>query len=104
MDSPFIFPVLVTTGPFAMIKSTNGFVVPARNSMPAAWIAGSWWRPGRRIGAGELTGEYRKHKRGSQCIPVPVSGEQCVGACRYGGLRGEISDYFALFTSHCALL
>jgi hypothetical protein len=46
----------------------------------------------------------RKYKRGSQCIRVPVSGEQCVGACRYGGLRGAISDYFALVTARCRLL
>jgi len=40
-----------------MIKPTNGFVVRARNSMPAAWTPGIWWRLGRRIGVGRLTGE-----------------------------------------------
>ncbi|MCZ6663693.1 MAG: hypothetical protein O7B81_00130 [Gammaproteobacteria bacterium] len=39
-----------------MIKPTNGFVVRARNSMPAAWTPGIWWRLGRRIGVGGLTG------------------------------------------------
>ncbi len=32
--------------------------------------------------------EYRKYKRGSQSIPIPVPGEQCAGARRYGGPRG----------------
>ena len=40
-----------------MIELTNGFVVRARNSMPAAWTPGIWWRMGRRIGVGGLTGE-----------------------------------------------
>lgn len=44
--------------------------------------------------------EYRKYKRGSQSIPVPVSGKQCLGACRYAGLRGAISGYFALVSAH----
>ncbi len=39
-----------------MIKPTNGFVVRARNSMPAAWTPWIWWRLGRRIGVGGLTG------------------------------------------------
>ena len=39
-----------------MIERTNGFVVRARNSVPAAWTPGIWWRLGRCMGVGRLAG------------------------------------------------
>jgi len=41
---------------FGIIKPTNGFVIVTRESLPAAISPGIWWRLGRRIGIGGLTG------------------------------------------------
>ena len=41
---------------FAMVKPTNGFVIETRDKLPGAFIPGIWWRYGRRIGIGGLTG------------------------------------------------
>ena len=41
---------------FAVIKPANGFVIATRESQPAAMLPGIWWRLGKRIGIGGLTG------------------------------------------------
>lgn len=48
--------VAVERGAFGVIKPTNGFVLVIRGKMPAAAQPGIWWRLGKRIGVGGLTG------------------------------------------------
>jgi len=38
------------------VKPSNGFLVMTRERRPAGWAPGLWWRVGRRIGVGGLTG------------------------------------------------
>lgn len=45
----------VSRGVFAF-KPSNGFLVTTRQNGPAAWAPGLWWRMGRRIGVGGVTG------------------------------------------------
>ena len=40
---------------FAM-KPSNGFVVRLHEPMGRAWVPGLWWRIGRRVGVGGITG------------------------------------------------
>ena len=48
--------VAVQREAFGIIKPTNGFVIVTREKLPAAISPGIWWRLGRRIGVGGLTG------------------------------------------------
>ena len=41
---------------FGVLKPTNGFVIITRKSMPLVVSPGIWWRFGKRIGVGGLTG------------------------------------------------
>ncbi|WP_375262382.1 hypothetical protein [Palleronia sp.] len=45
----------VDRGLFA-VKPSNGFVVRLARSRPFAWAPGLWWRWGRRLGVGGMTG------------------------------------------------
>lgn len=45
----------VDRGLFA-VKPSNGFVVRLARSHPFAWAPGLWWRWGRRLGVGGMTG------------------------------------------------
>lgn len=37
-------------------KPSNGFLVRLRAPAPRAWVPGMWWRVGRRVGIGGVTG------------------------------------------------
>ncbi|MGB3409452.1 MAG: hypothetical protein WBA67_18380 [Jannaschia sp.] len=37
-------------------KPSNGFIVRLREPMERAWVPGLWWRMGRRVGVGGVTG------------------------------------------------
>ncbi|MFO6465670.1 hypothetical protein ACK8OR_14845 [Jannaschia sp. KMU-145] len=37
-------------------KPSNGFLVRLREPMGRAWVPGMWWRIGRRVGIGGVTG------------------------------------------------
>lgn len=37
-------------------KPSNGFIVRLRAPMGRAWVPGMWWRVGRRVGIGGVTG------------------------------------------------
>lgn len=45
----------VDRGPFAF-KPSNGFSVRLSEPLPRAWSPGMWWRLGRRVGVGGVTG------------------------------------------------
>ena len=45
----------VQRGAFAL-KPSNGFTLVLRNRAPRAWVPGMWWRMGRRVGIGGVTG------------------------------------------------
>jgi hypothetical protein len=45
----------VERGTFAF-KPSNGFVIVLKDKAPRAWAPGLWWRFGRRIGVGGVTG------------------------------------------------
>ena len=40
-------------------KPSNGFLVRLRAPAPRAWVPGMWWRVGRRVGVGGVTGGAR---------------------------------------------
>lgn len=48
--------VAVERDAFGIIRPANGFVIVTRDSLPAAILPGIWWRFGKRIGVGGLTG------------------------------------------------
>ncbi|WGH79383.1 hypothetical protein [Jannaschia ovalis] len=37
-------------------KPSNGFIVRLRQPLGRAWVPGMWWRVGRRLGVGGVTG------------------------------------------------
>lgn len=45
----------IERGVFAF-KPSNGFVVMLNSRQPRAWAPGLWWRTGRRVGVGGVTG------------------------------------------------
>ena len=45
----------VERGAFAF-KPSNGFLVTLSEPLPRAWSPGMWWRVGRRVGVGGVTG------------------------------------------------
>ena len=45
----------VERGTFAF-KPSNGFVLRLTRPLPRAWTPGLWWRVGRRVGVGGVTG------------------------------------------------
>lgn len=45
----------VQRGAFAL-KPSNGFTLVLRSRAPRAWVPGMWWRMGRRVGVGGVTG------------------------------------------------
>lgn len=45
----------VNSGTFAL-KPSNGFLLVTRDPAPLAWAPGLWWRIGRRVGVGGVTG------------------------------------------------
>ena len=47
--------VSVERGAFAL-KPSNGFTLVLRERAPRAWVPGMWWRLGRRVGVGGVTG------------------------------------------------
>lgn len=47
--------VSVQRGAFAM-KPSNGFTLVLKTPAPRAWNPGMWWRMGRRLGVGGVTG------------------------------------------------
>ncbi len=47
--------VSVQRGAFAL-KPSNGFTLVLRDPAPRAWAPGMWWRMGRRVGVGGVTG------------------------------------------------
>jgi len=47
--------VSVQRGAFAM-KPSNGFTLVLRSRATRAWVPGMWWRMGRRVGVGGVTG------------------------------------------------
>jgi hypothetical protein len=38
------------------MKPSNGFTVVMETKQPRAWAPGLWWRVGRRVGVGGVTG------------------------------------------------
>ncbi|MFN3937546.1 MAG: hypothetical protein ACK4KW_08190 [Gemmobacter sp.] len=47
----------VSRGAFAF-KPSNGFLIELRDPAPRAWAPGLWWRVGRRVGVGGVTGRH----------------------------------------------
>ncbi|MDG1377666.1 MAG: hypothetical protein P8P56_11780 [Yoonia sp.] len=47
--------VSVQRGAFAL-KPSNGFTLVLKSSAPRVWVPGMWWRLGRRLGVGGVTG------------------------------------------------
>lgn len=47
--------VSVQRGAFAL-KPSNGFTLVLKDRAPRAWVPGMWWRMGRRLGVGGVTG------------------------------------------------
>ncbi|MFN6978646.1 MAG: hypothetical protein ACK4OP_11015 [Gemmobacter sp.] len=47
----------ISRGAFAL-KPSNGFTLVLLRSAPAVWAPGLWWRLGRRIGVGGVTGRF----------------------------------------------
>jgi len=47
----------VERGPFAF-KPSNGFLLRVHEKQPRAWAPGLWWRLGRSIGIGGVTGGH----------------------------------------------
>lgn len=47
--------VSVQRGAFAL-KPSNGFTLVLRDKADRAWVPGMWWRMGRRVGVGGVTG------------------------------------------------
>ena len=47
--------VAVERGTFAF-KPSNGFTLKTNGPAPRRWAPGMWWRMGRRIGVGGITG------------------------------------------------
>jgi hypothetical protein len=47
----------VNRGVFAL-KPSNGFTLRLRHARGAVWAPGLWWRLGRRVGVGGVTGRY----------------------------------------------